>query len=218
VLSLLQNCECLADIGSDHGYLVACAVHSGVAGRGIAVELNLSPFEQTRKTIAVDDLEGRVDVRLGDGLNPLKVDEVDAICIAGMGGKTIRDILGQGSTKLGKVSQLVLQPNVDAKDLRIFLLNSGFFISEETLVLDGEFIYQVIRAEPGTETCEYTDIEMEYGRNIIRKGGQTLQQTLNRDLTHWKRVLGELDKGSSASVERKKTEISKRIAELERLL
>ena len=124
VLSMFSPCECLADIGSDHGYLITTAVQTGLANRGIAVEINQLPFEQTHKTIRLHALAAVVDVRLGDGLEPLKQGEADALCIAGMGGGTIKGILSNGRNRLKSVTQLVLQPNVDAGELRAFLFNN----------------------------------------------------------------------------------------------
>ena len=88
-LSMLSPCECLADIGSDHGYLITTAVQTGLAKRGIAVEINQLPFEQTHKTIRLHALAAVVDVRLGDGLDPLNKGEADALCIAGIDRKSV---------------------------------------------------------------------------------------------------------------------------------
>jgi len=214
ILSMINHCNCLADIGSDHGYLVAHAVITGISQQGIAVELNRDPFEQTRRTMAMQGLTNLVDVRMGDGLAPLKEAEVDAICIAGMGGGTIRSILESGLEKTTAVKQLVLQPNVDARELRTSLLEHGFLISDETLVIDGDFVYQVIKAIPGVETKEYSALELEYGRYILAAGGSLLEQTLLRDISHLEKISKQIARGRGEAAEKKKQEVQEKIAEL----
>ena len=206
-LSMLVPCECLADIGSDHGYLITTAVQTGVAKRGVAVEINQLPFEQTQKTIRFHGLTAVVDVRLGDGLGPLQMGEADALCIAGMGGGTIKTILNNGRERLESVVQLVLQPNVDAGELRAFLLGNGYVIVNEELVADGEFIYQVIKAQPGNEQREYNQLELEYGRMNASRNNVLFKQIIARDLNHWESVLRELNKAKAESVVARRQQI-----------
>lgn len=218
ILSKITPCLCLADIGSDHGYLIVSAVVANIAQRGVAVELNRDPFEQTRKTVISHGLTDLVDVRLGNGLAPLAEAEADAICVAGMGGGTIRSILENGYGKMSKVTQLVLQPNVDARELRHFLLTHDFLISDESLVLDGAYVYQVLKAIPGVETEEYSVLELEYGRHILRASGPLLQQVIVRDIAHQQKILTELSKGRGEAIEIKKQEVESKISELKRLV
>lgn len=206
-LSMLSPCECLADIGSDHGYLITTAVQTGLAKRGVAIEINQLPFEQTHKTIRLHALAAVVDVRLGDGLDPLKKGEADALCIAGMGGGTIKGILSNGLDRLESVTQLVLQPNVDAHILRDFLLKNEFEIVDEHLVADGGFVYQVIKVQPGHEPREYDRLELEYGRLNLSRQSDLLKQIIVRDLNHWEGVLLELNKAKTESIAARRQQI-----------
>ncbi|KAF0198105.1 MAG: tRNA (adenine22-N1)-methyltransferase [Bacillota bacterium] len=207
VLSMFAPCECLADIGSDHGYLITTAVQAGRARRGIAVEINQLPFEQTQRTVEQQGLATAVDVRLGDGLKPLQRDEADAVCIAGMGGGTIKGILSNGRDRLESVAQLVLQPNVDAGELRAYLLQNGLVIVDEQLVADGGFIYQIIKAQPGSELQEYNRLELEYGRLNFKRHSDLLKQIIARDLKHWEGILLELTKARTEHVAVKRQQI-----------
>lgn len=210
LLELLTPCRCLAEIGSDHGLLITTAVACGVAERGVAVEINRSPYLESQKAVLTAGLEDRIEVCLGDGLKPLAVGEVDALCIAGMGGGTVARILARGETKLTAVRQLVLQPNVDAAELRQYLLTSGYAIVDERLVLDGDYLYQVLRAEPG-EGGSYSPLELEYGRLNLARHDPLLLQLLSRDLAHWLRVRDELTKGRGESIARRQSEVEERI-------
>ncbi|MDP3488213.1 MAG: class I SAM-dependent methyltransferase, partial [Bacillota bacterium] len=180
---------------------------AGIARRGVAVEINQLPFEQTQKTILLHGLASVIDVRLGDGLGPLQRGEAHAVCIAGMGGGTIKGILNSGRNRLESAAQLVLQPNVDAGELRAFLLTNGFIIVDEQLVADGGFIYQVIKAQPGAEQREYSRLELEYGRLNFSRHSELLKQIIARDLKHWEGILRELNKAKAESVVTRRQQI-----------
>jgi len=218
VLALLQNTACLADIGSDHAFLITAAVLTGKATRGIAVEISEQPWRQSQRTVRELELHGAVDVRLGDGLAPLETDEVQALCIAGMGGGTIRSILHRGRDKLRQVRQLVLQPNVDANTLRSYLCEIGWCITDEAVVEEAGVFYQMMRAEQGSGNVPFSPLELEYGRiNLMRRDPQ-LVRLLERDLAHWESVQENLRAGRQDGAAKRKLWVGMRISALREAL
>lgn len=218
ILSMLSPVQCLADIGSDHGFLIAEAVSRGLAARGVAVEVHLPPFRQSQKTVRAMGLHGKIDVRLGDGLKALAPQEAEAIVIAGMGGGTMRDILAQGAAMLGSVKYMVLQPNNDTALLRGYCLQGGYKVIGETIVKDGAFLYQVMRIEPGTETKSYTSLELEYGRLNLTNRTNVLKAAMERDLKHWVNVLEQLSKGNPEAVKDRRRWVLQRVSDLMEVL
>ena len=83
----------VADIGTDHGYLAAALVEEGRAPFVIASDLPAGPCEAARRTVREEDLTEKIEVRQGDGLTVLQPGEVDTVCIAGMGGVLMTEIL-----------------------------------------------------------------------------------------------------------------------------
>jgi len=218
VLALLQDTVCLGDIGSDHAFLVAAAIRQGKAARGIAVELCELPWQQSRKTIHALGLNAAVDVRLGDGLTPLLPGEVQALCIAGMGGETMRGILERGRDKLGDVSQMVLQPNVGAGALRSYLHDTGYCIADEVVVEEAGIAYQVLRAETGREVALYTPLELEYGRiNLARLEAPTVR-LIQRDRAHWQQVEANLQAARREETVARRQWVSERVRALKEVL
>ncbi|MBT9177297.1 MAG: tRNA (adenine(22)-N(1))-methyltransferase [Firmicutes bacterium] len=218
VLALLQNTACLGDIGSDHAFLVAAAVLQGKAARGIAVELCELPWRQSKRTVHALGLSEVVDVRLGDGLEPLLPGEVHALCIAGMGGGTIRGILERGRDKLTQVSQMVLQPNVDAGALRSYLCDSGYRIADEAVVEEASVVYQGMRAEPSREGILYTPLELEYGRINLKRLDSHTVRLLERDFAHWQRVESSLQAGRPEGIAERRQWVNERVSALREVL
>lgn len=200
LLAFIQPCLTLADIGSDHGYVICGAVQEGLAQRGIAVELNEAPWLQTRRTVMSLGMSEQIDVRLGDGLLPLGSGEADAVCISGMGGKTIASILSRGKDRLSSVAQLILQPNTDAHILRAELRRLNFATVGESLVLDDGVTYQVLRCVPCTDVQreELGPLELVYGRIILAGGGPLLSDLMKRDIAHLRKITSHLAKSDSS--------------------
>jgi len=211
LLRFITPCRCLADIGSDHCMLLTAAVERGIAESGVAVEINRAPFEESQRAVLAAGLEDKIEVCLGDGLVPLAEGKIDALCIAGMGGGTMARILARGEGRLSGVRQMVLQPNVDAAELRQHLLSRGYAIVDERLVEDGDYIYQVLRAEPGGR-ASYSPLELEYGRHNLNRQDPLLSKLLSRDLVHWLKVRDELAKGTAESVVLRRNEVGTKIA------
>ncbi|QDV84873.1 tRNA (adenine(22)-N(1))-methyltransferase [Planctomycetes bacterium TBK1r] len=136
-----------ADIGSDHGHLLKALLTSGRIERGIAIEVNQRPFENSRST-----LSGlAADVRLADGLEGLSPGEADSLSICGMGGELMTRIL---ETHPGRVpADVVLQPHRRPDAVRRWALQSGFHLVEEQLVV-GRQRYVVMRFRLDRSTAE----------------------------------------------------------------
>ena len=126
----------VADIGTDHGYLAIELIKKEIATFVIASDKNIGPLEAARKNIETAKLESNIDLRLGDGLQTLKPNEVDVICIAGMGGVLICDILNASPEIIATTEKLILQPMWAAKN--------SFYVEDEDLAEVDDIIYEII--------------------------------------------------------------------------
>ncbi len=145
----------IADIGTDHGYLAAALLDRGVAGRVIACDVNEGPLERAAKTLA--GYEG-AQVRLCDGLSGLKTGEADIAVMAGMGGRLMMRIIEEGDPRRLGIRAMVLQPQSEIYEFRMFLREHGFRISDERSVRDAGKFYQAMLAEVGTLVDAGTEV------------------------------------------------------------
>ncbi len=142
IINFVRRGSKVADIGADHGYLAIELVKSGRASFVIATDKNSGPFDAAKKNIAAAGLN--IETRLGDGLKILREGEVDTICIAGMGGSLICEILDSPVTN--SVEQLILQPMNAVEKVCAWLKNNSWFIADVDLAEAGGIIYEIISA------------------------------------------------------------------------
>ena len=135
------------DIGSDHGKLLLSLLQKQQINRGIAIESNQRPFQNSTEALRVffpprpaDGVApGIAEVRFGDGLAALQPREADSLSICGLGGRAIVRILSKHPDRVPK--QLVVQPNNRPEDVRKWALANGFRLLDEVIVGDErEFI------------------------------------------------------------------------------
>lgn len=139
------HARCFADIGTDHAFLPIHLLQQGQILRAIAADIHAGPLNIAKTHVAAAGLTQAIDLRLGNGLQPLAPAEADAITIAGMGGKEISSILAAGRGRIGE-AMLYLQPMNAQYELRIWLLNNGFDIVEEDIGVEQHRVYNLILA------------------------------------------------------------------------
>lgn len=171
----------LADIGSDHGYLPVALMLRGVLAAAVAGEVAQAPFASAQRNVRRNGLDGRVSVRLANGLAAIEPqDRISVVSICGMGGDTMRDILQAGKQRLAGVTRLVLQPNGGERELRQWLMDNGLRIVHEELLRENRFDYEIIVAEPGV--AAYTAEQLYFGPLLLQEKSEAF-------LVKWRRML-----------------------------
>ena len=143
-----EDCACLADIGTDHGYIPVSLLLAGRIRRAVAADIGALPLDHARRTAGQYGVTSGLDFRLGDGLSVLTPGEADAIVIAGMGGDAIGSILAAAPwSRAGPL--LLLQPMSKAEVLRAWLPLHGYAVQAEELVQDKGVLYPILTARGG---------------------------------------------------------------------
>lgn len=144
VAAMVRQCECVADIGTDHAYLPIYLVRHGVCKRAIASDLRKGPLENAKNGVDTAGLAEKIELRLSDGLKNYTPNEVSDVVIAGMGGILIAEILENAPWLKSFDKHLVLQPMTHAEYLRAFLASNGYEIMREGVCEDTGKLYCVM--------------------------------------------------------------------------
>ncbi|MGT2866493.1 tRNA (adenine(22)-N(1))-methyltransferase [Streptococcus fryi] len=174
----------LLDVGSDHAYLPIYLCERDLVRSAIAGEVVEGPYQSALENVTRHGLEGRIAVRLANGLAAFdETDAIDTITICGMGGRLIADILDDGKSKLDKVSRLILQPNNREDDLRRWLQDNGFRLVTETILQENDKIYEIFVVEHG---------HMSLSEKELRFGPYLVEQSTPIFMVKWQRELSKL--------------------------
>jgi tRNA (adenine22-N1)-methyltransferase len=130
----------VVDVGAGDGQLATALARRGL--RVIATEAGPGPFGRLSR------LAPGVECRRGDGLQPVGAGEVEMAVLAGMGGRTIVDILDRGRSTVRSFAWLVLQPQQHAQELEAWLDLRGFRVRRGEWAMQGRRLYRVLLVEP----------------------------------------------------------------------
>lgn len=184
--SFVQEGDVVTDVGADHGYLslyLACRFHRKV----YATELSKGPYYKLEDNVLSHGGEGLVECYLADGLDKLRSDS-NAVILAGMGGKTIAQILARSPKAVGRLHKVVAEPQSEAFRVRDALMALGFAIEDEVYVSERGKSYPALVATKGEEKEPYDPCELTFGRIPLRKKDPLLLSFLQRE----KAVLSKL--------------------------
>ena len=170
---LVEPCGCVADIGTDHGYLGIYLLQNRLVEHVIACDLRPLPLQKARENAALFSVSDKMEFRLSDGLERLAPGEADTIVCAGMGGDLIVRILSLCPWIRDERDALILQPQSAGQALRLWLAENGFAVSREELVQDGGFLYTVLRA-CWDGTARTLSPGMQYVSEQLLMGGSPL--------------------------------------------
>lgn len=152
VANMVPQGTCMADIGTDHGYVPIYLVEKGIMDRAIACDIHQGPLERAKENLISSGLAEKISLRLGGGLAPLAKGEVEGVTICGMGGLMIRQILEDEAEKAAALFWMILQPQNHVADLKYFLSRHHFRIEKESLCLEGGQLYEMMKVVPGDMT------------------------------------------------------------------
>lgn len=173
VSTLVPKGARVADIGTDHGHLPIYLINKEISPFCIACDIREKPLLSAKSNIEKTGTE-KIELRLGDGLNPVSPDEVDCIVIAGMGGEVISSIIEKADWLKDEKYTLVLQPMTSADALRRYLYENGFEIEREIAVRDAGRIYAVLKVVFSGNALSPDDAFCRIGRLDITEANARL--------------------------------------------
>lgn len=147
----------LADIGTDHAYLpiYLCqtkklspiVAKNGETLYAVASDINKGPVERATLHIVAEGQAGKIKTLCTNGLQGIDIYDPQDIVIFGMGGELILSILQDAPWVRKEGTRLIMQPMTHPERLRYGLAELGFAIKAESLVIEGDRMYQIICAD-----------------------------------------------------------------------
>lgn len=165
IASFVDDDSNIIDVGCDHALLDIYLVQTKKNINAIASDINQGPLESAKKNIENYNLETKIKVKLGDGINTID-ETTDTIVISGLGGETIIEILTSSPNKLKNIKTIIVSPHSAIYEVRTTITNLGFKIENEVITYDQNKPYIIIKFKKGQS--KYTEEELFFGPILLK--------------------------------------------------
>ncbi len=210
VADLVSEGMVVADIGTDHGYIPIYLVENGKSPKAFAMDVNKGPLLRARDHIQEHGLLDKIETRQSDGAKNLTCGECDAIVIAGMGGGLTIRILEEGKAIFKNLKEFVLQPQSELSKVRGYLVQQGYCIVQENMVLDAGKFYPMMKVM-NENSAPYNEVELCYGKLLLESKHPVLQSFLEKEVCTKHNILEALEREEGLHIEVRKNEIKKEL-------
>ncbi len=183
--SLINDSKKIADIGTDHGYLIIEALLERKTLKAQAIDNKKMPLLRAKENIANFGLEEKVSFSLSNGLDDLEKD-VDYIIMSGLGGSLIISLLEENLNKINKQT-LILQANRNCAELRSFLSENSFKIEYEEVIFDDKY-YEIIVTKKIDEKIKLTDKEVLFGPYNLKHPNNVFYNYLEDEYARYEKI------------------------------
>lgn len=201
---------CVADIGTDHGFVPICLVERGIVAKAVAMDIGKGPLQKAREHVRASGLEGKIQLRLCDGLAALSPGEADIAVITGMGGMLMLRILREGGHVRESVGHWVFSPQSELGLFRHGLEGLGLAIRDEAMVEEDGKYYTVLAAGPGAMHYD-EEFRYQYGDLLIRKKMPVLWEYLKKEERQLQNIQKQLQMQAGQASLKRLEEIEERL-------
>ena len=209
IINFVEKNSRVADIGTDHGYLAIELAKKNISNFIVASDKNFGPVQAAKKNISAAGFEKIIDVRKGDGLKILRENEVDTICIAGMGGNLICEILNDSPKISLTTENFIFQPMNATEKIFEWIEKNNFCVADVDLAEAGGIIYEIIFAAKNFE---------KISSPTKKEKSPLLKKFWEQRLKKFQRIVFEMSKSPSAISTEKFLQVQNKISDLQKKL
>ncbi len=197
IIHMIDNVKTVADIGCDHGLVSAVLIEQRRAERVLACDISKKSLQKTEKLISSYGLKG-IEPVVSDGLLGIAGNELDCIVVAGMGGLLIRDILANGLSGTTGKKDIILAPQGNEYELRVFLYEIGYYIMDESIVKEDNHYYQIIFARQGERPLP-DELSLRFGFYPQQRKDPLQKEFLQYRLCEYETIIAQAMAGKDTS-------------------
>lgn len=189
IYDLIEDHDSVADIGTDHGYLLVALASDKKSSRVYGVDNKSAPLSQAKKTIAEAGLQDSVELTL------VKQDHayhhVDVWVIAGMGYVSIASIINEFMDTIQRLKYVIVQVNHQIEEFRVFCMKNNLEIIDEVIIYDGHY-YQILKIKHQPCPISYTEEELLLGPILIKNKVPTFFNYCEHKIVQLKKIQQKL--------------------------
>lgn len=193
ISDFVPNGSTVIDVGCDHALLDIYLYQKNIIKKAIATDVNEKALNNAKENIAKNNLQDKIETRLGNGLEPLSEnDNVDTIVISGMGAHTIVGILKNNIDKLKNIDTIIIGSNTKLEFLRKEVIKLNYLMDDEIIIEDNKKIYIIIKFVKGKK--KYTKKELYFGPILLKNNTNIFKEYQKKELQKLNIILKLLPK------------------------
>lgn len=157
----------LADVGADHGILLINLARKFPNNRFLGIENKIGPFETLKKAITDSNLEN-IETILSDGIEIIP-EYIDNLCITGMGGDTIMEILSRNAQNLKNINNIIVSPQNKEKETVSMIESFGFKLNFARCFTESRINYCIFRFSTNDNCNKTVILDQETIKNELER-------------------------------------------------
>lgn len=202
IVGLVDKCDLVADIGCDHGKVLAKLFENGVIRQAIATDISAPSVDKTKQLLQELGYLDRCEVLVGDGFESITTTHIDTCVIAGMGGHEIMKIMENAHCT---VDNWILQPMSDEELVRRYLVKHGYCIERELFLQDKGKYYCILKVKQGKQRL--TKLQYVFGKDY--KTSEDFSLFASRKLDKLKEYMDKATPKSKKELKRRYKQLQK---------
>ncbi|AVN64325.1 MULTISPECIES: tRNA (adenine(22)-N(1))-methyltransferase [Mesoplasma] len=192
IAELIDSCNVVADIGTDHAYLPITLVKEKRTKFAYAVDVNDEPLGWAKKNINMYNCNNQIQTILSDGLDFVleeQIQFIDVVTICGLGSTTILDIVKKDNNKIGKY---IICSNTEISNIREWVFEKQYSISFEDFIIDSKKGYWVIVIEKN-KTNLITKSDISFGNKKYFINNDEVIKYYDNEIKKFEKILSKID-------------------------
>ena len=147
IYDFIDDGEILCDVGCDHSFLPIYAIKEKKIPLAFASDIGKGPLESAKNNAKKYNINSITHILSNgfDSFSDIQKQKITTVCIAGMGGILITDIISRAPFLKDERKTLILQPMKAGFEMLDFLFENGFKIIAQVVIKDHDKFYNVYK-------------------------------------------------------------------------
>ncbi|WP_339024091.1 class I SAM-dependent methyltransferase [Spiroplasma endosymbiont of Agriotes lineatus] len=190
IANLVNSNDIVADIACDHGLVAIYLVKKKGMNNIFVSDINPKALAQAQKNIIQNQLQNNIFPILGDGIKWINAsNNINCVIIAGLGAKTIVNIL---TNDYQSINRYIIQTNNEMSKIRKWVQDYNYFIEDELLIKDKNFIYEIIVINKTHGYLIVNGEQIMFGLNLENKYNLLFKKMWTDKLFHYENNINKL--------------------------
>ena len=189
ISNLIQDNSIIADIGTDHGYLIVEILKNNNNVFVYGVDINEKPLHNAKQNLNKFNIKKGYELIISDGFQNIRNKNIDTAVLAGIGQYKILEILNNINDS---VTNIIFASSDKSNKIREWISNNSFKIIFEDIVYENGFFYEIVQCVKSNKKIHYNKDEIFFGPILYYKKSNLFISKWNSEILKLKNILSKI--------------------------